>query len=91
MKKLDDLQDKLPVVVFTFSRKRCDQYAQMLTSTDLCTETQKSEIHSFFQKSIARLKGSDRELPQVSCVLRDLIVIILETKISISIYLVFEF
>ncbi|CAL8102209.1 unnamed protein product [Orchesella dallaii] len=57
--------DKLPVVIFTFSRKRCDQYAQMLRSTDLCTATQKSEIHSFFMKSIARLKGSDRELPQV--------------------------
>ena len=59
------LQDKLPVVVFTFSRNKCDTYAKLLSSVDLCTGAQKAEIHGFFQKSISRLKGTDKELPQV--------------------------
>jgi hypothetical protein len=37
----------------------------MLSTVDLCTGAQKGEIHGFFQKSISKLKGTDRELPQV--------------------------
>uniref|UniRef100_A0A8D0DT23 SKI2 subunit of superkiller complex n=1 Tax=Salvator merianae TaxID=96440 RepID=A0A8D0DT23_SALMN len=58
-------KDQLPVVAFTFSRNRCDSNASMLTTVDLTTTTEKSEIHVFFQKCISRLKGTDRELPQV--------------------------
>jgi hypothetical protein len=32
----------------------------------MCTGAQKAEVHGFFMRSIARLKGTDRELPQVS-------------------------
>uniref|UniRef100_A0A8D0H0W4 SKI2 subunit of superkiller complex n=1 Tax=Sphenodon punctatus TaxID=8508 RepID=A0A8D0H0W4_SPHPU len=58
-------RDQLPVVAFTFSRNRCDDNAAALTTVDLTSSTEKSEIHIFFQKCIARLKGSDRQLPQV--------------------------
>uniref|UniRef100_A0A8D2KW87 Ski2 like RNA helicase n=1 Tax=Varanus komodoensis TaxID=61221 RepID=A0A8D2KW87_VARKO len=58
-------KDQLPVVAFTFSRNRCDDNATMLTTVDLTTTTEKSEIHVFFQKCISRLKGTDRQLPQV--------------------------
>ncbi|XP_016847296.2 superkiller complex protein 2 isoform X1 [Anolis carolinensis] len=58
-------KDQLPVVAFTFSRNRCDENASMLTTVDLTTTTEKSEIHVFFQKCISRLKGTDRQLPQV--------------------------
>ncbi|KAM3847414.1 superkiller complex protein 2 isoform 2-T2 [Vipera latastei] len=58
-------KDQLPVVAFTFSRNRCDENASMLTTVDLTTTTEKSEIHVFFQKCISRLKGADRQLPQV--------------------------
>ncbi|XP_078603715.1 superkiller complex protein 2-like [Branchiostoma floridae x Branchiostoma japonicum] len=57
--------DKLPVVAFTFSKRRCDDNAAMLTSIDLTTAAEKSEIHLFIQKSLQRLKGPDRDLPQV--------------------------
>ncbi|KAI8491590.1 Helicase SKI2W [Branchiostoma belcheri] len=57
--------DKLPVVAFTFSKRRCDDNAAMLTSIDLTTAAEKSEIHLFIQKSLHRLKGPDRDLPQV--------------------------
>ncbi|KAK9806276.1 hypothetical protein WJX72_008182 [[Myrmecia] bisecta] len=55
----------LPVVVFCFSKKRCDLLADNLASLDLTTGSEKSEIHVFCEKSLARLKGSDRELPQI--------------------------
>ncbi|XP_072890914.1 superkiller complex protein 2 [Hemitrygon akajei] len=58
-------KDNLPVVAFTFSRNRCDENANMLTTVDLTSAVEKSEIHVFFQKCISRLKGTDRELPQV--------------------------
>jgi len=59
-------QDKLPVVAFTLSRKRCDLNASLLTSVDLVTADEKARIHQFFQKCVSRLKGSDQKLPQVT-------------------------
>lgn len=59
-------KDKMPVVAFTFSKKKIDENAQLLTSVDLTTQSEKSEIHVFFQKCVSRLKGPDRNLPQVS-------------------------
>lgn len=53
------------MVVFVFSRKRCDQAASLLQSVDLTTSKEKSEIHKFFVKCIGRLKGTDKKLPQV--------------------------
>jgi len=64
---IDHLQrkDKLPVVAFTLSRNRCDQTANTLSSLDLTTSMEKSDIHHFINKCISRLKGNDRKLPQV--------------------------
>ena len=61
-------KDNLPLVAFTFSRKRCDDNANSLTSLDLTARDDKHKIDSFFKKSISILKGSDRNLPQVCCV-----------------------
>ncbi len=58
-------KDKLPVVAFTFSKKKIDENSQNLQSVDLLTASEKSEVHIFFQKSVSRLKGSDKNLPQV--------------------------
>ena len=55
----------LPVVAFTFSRKKCEQLANSLTNVDLNSSSEKSEVHVFLQNSLKRLKGTDRELPQV--------------------------
>ncbi|XP_010898478.1 helicase SKI2W [Esox lucius] len=61
-----------PVVAFTFSRTRCDDNARSLATMDLTSSTEKSEIHSFFQKSLSRLRGGDRQLPQI-VLMRDLL------------------
>ncbi|XP_056287810.1 helicase SKI2W [Pseudoliparis swirei] len=65
-------RQQTPVVAFTFSRTRCDDNARSLDSMDMTTSIEKAEIHSFFQKSVSRLRGGDRQLPQV-LVMRDLL------------------
>ncbi|CAL1541570.1 unnamed protein product [Lymnaea stagnalis] len=58
-------KEKLPAVAFTFSKKKIEENSANLQNVDLTTATEKSEIHVFFHKCISKLKGSDRELPQV--------------------------
>ncbi|KAL2918189.1 Antiviral helicase ski2 [Polyrhizophydium stewartii] len=56
----------LPAIIFTFSKRKCEEYANALVNADLTLgASEKSEIHVFIEKSLTCLKGSDRELPQV--------------------------
>ncbi|KAK7301822.1 hypothetical protein RJT34_12698 [Clitoria ternatea] len=55
----------LPVVIFCFSKNRCDRLADSMNGTDLTSSSEKSEIRLFCDKAFSRLKGSDRNLPQV--------------------------
>ncbi len=56
----------LPVVIFTFSKRKCEEYADALANTDLTGGSgEKSEIHVFIERSIVRLTGTDKELPQI--------------------------
>ncbi|KAK4785496.1 hypothetical protein SAY86_002185 [Trapa natans] len=55
----------LPVVIFSFSKNRCDKSADNLSTTDLTSSSEKSEIRVFCDKAFSRLKGSDRNLPQI--------------------------
>ncbi|CEG40713.1 dead deah box rna [Plasmopara halstedii] len=66
-KLINTLKDKslLPVVVFAFSKRLCEESASKLVKLDLSTPSERSEIHLFLESSIQRLQGSDRELPQV--------------------------
>ncbi|XP_043670691.1 helicase SKI2W [Vespula pensylvanica] len=64
--------DKLPVVVFTLSRRRCDINASRLMNIQLTTATEKMEVKRFFQHIMKYLKGSDKQLPQV-CMMQNLL------------------
>ncbi|KAJ4849927.1 Antiviral helicase ski2 [Turnera subulata] len=55
----------LPVVIFCFSKNRCDKSADNMPGTDLTSSSEKSEIRVFCDKAFSRLKGSDRNLPQI--------------------------
>ncbi|KAF5305755.1 hypothetical protein FQR65_LT07651 [Abscondita terminalis] len=55
----------LPVVAFTFSRKKCDENARNLKSVDLTTAKEKHHINAFFNKCISNLKPPDRNIPQI--------------------------
>ncbi|KAG8448608.1 hypothetical protein GDO86_015627 [Hymenochirus boettgeri] len=58
-------RDALPVVVFTFSRTRCEQNAAALSTVDFCTTAERSEVQTYYTKCLIRLRGGDRQLPQV--------------------------
>ncbi|KAG7660967.1 SKI2 [[Candida] subhashii] len=55
----------LPAVIFVFSKKKCEDWAETLRSIDFCTAKEKSEIHMFIDRAVGRLKKEDRELPQI--------------------------
>eukprot|EP01080_Neovahlkampfia_damariscottae_P012658 gene12658-6558_t len=55
----------IPLIVFSFSRKKCEDSAFGLSTVDLTTSSEKSKIHVFFENSISRLSKVDRTLPQV--------------------------
>lgn len=59
---VDHLRKKelLPVVVFSFSKKKCEDHAHSMPNTDLNTAKEKSEIHIVIERSITRLKGKPR-------------------------------
>ncbi|KAK9472165.1 NUC185 domain-containing protein [Dipodascopsis tothii] len=58
-------QNLQPVVIFVFSKKRCEEYADSLSSLDFCTASEKSQIHVFIKSAISRLKKDDQTLPQI--------------------------
>ena len=58
--------DRLPVIVFTLSRKRCYTNAMSLTSAmDLSTGEEASRTHRFIARSLSKLKPHDRKIKQV--------------------------
>jgi antiviral helicase SKI2 len=67
MKIIQILKQKnlLPAVAFAFSKNKCMELATGLASSDLTSAAEKSEIHSFIEVSIKKLKGTDKTLPQV--------------------------
>ncbi|KAF2153801.1 antiviral helicase [Myriangium duriaei CBS 260.36] len=58
-------EELLPCCIFVFSKKRCEENADALTNQDFCNASEKSAIHMILEKSLARLKVEDRELPQI--------------------------
>jgi len=58
-------EELLPACIFVFSKKRCEENADSLSTLDFCTAAEKSAIHMILEKSLARLKPKDRDLPQI--------------------------
>lgn len=58
-------ENLLPAVIFVFSKRRCEEYAESLSGFNFSTAKESSEIHMFIDKAVSRLKKEDRELPQI--------------------------
>eukprot|EP01083_Nonionella_stella_P272974 925973_1 len=58
-------RDLLPVVIFTFSKKKCDRFASALQNMDLTDKAEKSATHGLMAQALERLHGTDKELPQL--------------------------
>ena len=53
----------LPMVVFAFSKRKCDLLADGITGVDLISSKEKHETHIFCEKALSRLScGVDRTL-----------------------------
>lgn len=60
-------RDLDPVIFFCFSKKKCDEAADQLSTQDLTSgASAKSHIHQFYQNAIARLSQADRNVPQIA-------------------------
>ena len=61
-----EADQKLPVIIFTLSRKRCDSNALSISSSvNLCTGEESALIHRFITKRVKNLSENDRKIPQV--------------------------
>uniref|UniRef100_A0A8U8BU24 Uncharacterized protein n=1 Tax=Geospiza parvula TaxID=87175 RepID=A0A8U8BU24_GEOPR len=58
-------RELLPAVAFTFSRGRCEEQAAALGSLELLGGPERARVRQFLTRCLARLRGSDRRLPQV--------------------------
>ncbi|CAK9303687.1 unnamed protein product [Gordionus sp. m RMFG-2023] len=64
------LNNKLPAVVFLFSRKRIDTIVQSLDGICLTDKIERNKIEVFVKKCVAKLNPLDQELPQVRYITR---------------------
>lgn len=58
-------KELLPAVIFTFSKRKCEENAEGMASMDFNSTSEKSTIHLFLESSLTRLKGTDSQLPQI--------------------------
>lgn len=58
-------EDLTPTVIFSFSKKKCEEIANMLRSLSLNTASESAAIQGFTLQTIARLSPIDQSLPQV--------------------------
>lgn len=65
--------EQLPVIAFSLSRVKCDNYVTNLHSLNLTTSAEASEIKFFFNKCISKLKPEDRVIPQVKMLQESLV------------------
>jgi antiviral helicase SKI2 len=54
-----------PTVIFSFSKKKCEEIARMLQSIDLNTSKERSAVRGFTIQALSRLSENDAKLPQV--------------------------
>ncbi|CBZ51677.1 putative DEAD/DEAH box helicase domain-containing protein [Neospora caninum Liverpool] len=58
--------NELPVVVFCFSRRKCETYAQAMRKLNVVlSHNDRSKIHLFVKDCLMALSPADRELPQI--------------------------
>lgn len=60
-------QELDPAIIFCFSKRKCEEAADSLYTTDLTAgASEKNQIHHFYQTSIARLSPADQRVPQIA-------------------------
>lgn len=62
-------RDLDPCIVFSFSKKDCEQYALQISRLDFNSHDEKKLIEQVFENAMASLSEDDRNLPQVVTIL----------------------
>ena len=58
-----------PIIVFSFSKRECEQHAQAMARLDFSSDTERALINEIFQSAISVLSADDQRLPQVTSLL----------------------
>ncbi|XP_075083986.1 DExH-box ATP-dependent RNA helicase DExH10-like [Nicotiana tabacum] len=58
-----------PVIVFSFSRRECEQHAMSMLKLDFNTEEEKEVVNEVFRNAMACLSEEDRNLPAIALML----------------------
>lgn len=58
-----------PVIVFSFSRRECEQYATAMAKLDFNNDEEKEAVEDIFKKAVEVLNEEDRSLPAIDLLL----------------------
>eukprot|EP00252_Welwitschia_mirabilis_P018830 TRINITY_DN4218_c0_g2_i1.p1 TRINITY_DN4218_c0_g2~~TRINITY_DN4218_c0_g2_i1.p1 ORF type:complete len:828 (+),score=139.42 TRINITY_DN4218_c0_g2_i1:229-2712(+) len=58
-----------PVIIFSFSRRKCEEYAMAMSEFDFNSEEEKADVEHIFENAIFCLNEEDRALPAVQLIL----------------------
>ena len=58
-----------PVIIFSFSRRECEQHAMSMAKLDFNTQEEKETVEHVFRNAILCLSEEDRELPAIELML----------------------
>lgn len=58
-----------PVIIFSFSRRECEQHAMSMSKLDFNTKEEKDVVEQVFQNAILCLSEEDRSLPAIELML----------------------
>ncbi|XAR63771.1 RNA helicase [Bertholletia excelsa] len=58
-----------PVIIFSFSRRECEQHAMSMVKLDFNTEEEKDAVEQVFKNAILCLNEEDRNLPAIELML----------------------
>lgn len=58
-----------PVIIFSFSRRECEQHAMSMSKLDFNTEEEKDNVEQVFRNAINCLNEEDRDLPAIELML----------------------
>ncbi|XP_044463996.1 DExH-box ATP-dependent RNA helicase DExH10 isoform X1 [Mangifera indica] len=58
-----------PVIVFSFSRRECEQHAMSMSKLDFNTPEEKDDVEQVFQNAVLCLNEEDRNLPAIELML----------------------
>lgn len=58
-----------PVIIFSFSRRECEQHAMSMSKLDFNTQEEKDVVEEVFRNAILCLSEEDRNLPAIELML----------------------